>query len=302
MRKFFVIFFVISLLSCSENQGVKDFVENDSPKNGQINLSVDESFKPVIEEQIKVYNSTFPNAKLNVSYKSEVDCFKDLLLDSTRMVIVSRGLEKNESEYYKSILTFEPKYSKVAYDAVAAIVNINNKDSIFSINDLRKMLSGEKKYTVILDGTNATSTVKYLQDSILKGNKFGANVVAVNGSDSVIKMIKNTTNAIGFVGNSWVSNVYDEQQMQNLKEIRLALIECVRCTEKGYFIKASQATLTYGQYPLARHLYYIVKENWLGLGTGFANFLNQERGQLIFKRSCLVPAKMNFNKRQGLIK
>ena len=302
MKKYFIIVAVFIFSSCSNNRSKADFVLNDTPTQGTINLSVDESFKPVIQDQIKVYNSTFPNAKLNVTYKAEVDCFKDLLHDSTRMIIVSRGLTDKESKYYKSQLTFEPKFSQIAYDAVAAIVNIDNRDSVFSFNDLQQILSGNKNYTVVLDGKNATSTVKYLQDSVLKGKSFGPNVVAVSGSDSVIEVIKKIKNAIGFVGNSWVSNVYDEQQMKNLKQIRLALIECVRCTTKGYFFKASQTSLTYGQYPLARPLYFIVKENWLGLGTGFANFLSLERGQLIFRRSCLVPSKMSFNKRQGLIK
>ncbi len=300
MKKY--LFLILILCSCSNNTSEKDFIENDSPKQGTINISVDESFKPVIEEQIKVYNSSFPEAVLKVTYKAEVECFKDLYLDSTRLIIVSRGLTKEENNYFKNYLSFEPKYMQVAYDAVAAIVNINNKDSVFTIDDLRKMMIGEKKYTVILDGNNATSTVKYLQDTILKGKNFSSNVVAVNGSAAVIEAIKSTTNAIGFVGNSWVSNFYDANQMENLKKIKLALIECTRCEEPGYFVKASQASLTYGQYPLARHLYFIVKENWLGLGSGFANFLSLERGQLIFKRSCLVPSKMNFNKRQGLIK
>jgi phosphate transport system substrate-binding protein len=300
MKKYLLVLLI--LVSCSNNKSEKDFIANDTPKQGAINLSVDESFKPVIEEQIKVYHSSFPDAVINVSYKPEVECFKDLYQDSTRMIIVSRGLTKQENNYFKNYLSFEPKYMQVAYDAVAAIVNINNKDSVFTIEDLRKMMSGEKKYTIILDGNNATSTVKYLQDSVLKGKSFSSNVVAVKGSEAVIDAIKNTPNAIGFVGNSWVSNFYDEHQIQNLKKIKLALIECTKCEERGYFVKASQASLTYGQYPLARHLYFIVKENWLGLGSGFANFLSLERGQLIFKRSCLVPAKMNFNKRQGLIK
>ena len=296
------LFVLLFLSACLNNKNEKNFIENDTPKQGTIYISVDESFKPVIDEQIKVYNSTFPNAILKVRYKPEVECFRDLYKDSTRMIIVSRGLTKQENSYFKSYLTFEPKYLQVAYDAVAAIVNINNKDSVFTIEDLRKMMNGEKKYTVILDGNNATSTVKYLQDSILKGKNFSRNVVAVNGSEAVIEAIKTTTNAIGFVGNSWVSNFYDKNQMENLKKIKLALIECTKCNEPGYFVKASQASLTYGQYPLARDLYFIVKENWLGLGSGFANFLSLERGQLIFKRSCLVPSKMNFNKRQGLIK
>ncbi|MFY7899129.1 MAG: phosphate ABC transporter substrate-binding protein, PhoT family, partial [Chitinophagaceae bacterium] len=57
-----------------------------------------------------------------------------------------------------------------------------------------------------------------------------------------------------------------------------------------------------GQYALSRPVYYILKENASGLGTGFTNFMAIERGQLIFRRSFLVPAKMNFNKRKSNIK
>jgi len=40
-------------------------------------------------------------------------------------------------------------------------------------------------------------------------------------------------------------------------------------------------------------LYYILKENYKGLGTGFTSFMKYERGQLIFKRAYL-GAKMGF--------
>jgi phosphate transport system substrate-binding protein len=42
--------------------------------------------------------------------------------------------------------------------------------------------------------------------------------------------------------------------------------------------------------------YYINKENFEGLGTGFTSFLKFERGQLIFKRSYLGPV-MDFEVR-----
>jgi phosphate transport system substrate-binding protein len=301
MKRLFVFAFILLFSFCTQQKDNQP-AKVDAPEKGTINISVDETFKPAIEEQLKVYKSIYPESNINVHYTSETNCFKDLLKDSTRLILVSRGLVKNEREYYNSKLSFYPQFSLIAYDAVALIVNINNKDSVFTIKDLEKILSGEKKYTAIVDGTNATSTVKFLQDSVLKGKAFGSNVVAVNGSDSVIEAIKRTPNAIGFVGNSWVSNGYDNRQINNLKKIKLALVDCRNCDEKGYFAKASQATLMYGQYPLARPLYFIVKENWLGLGTGFTNFLSFERGQLIFRRSCLVPAKMSFNKRQSKIK
>lgn len=66
----------------------------DSPSEGRIRISVEESFKPFIEQELKVFALSFPNASIEVAYKSEIDCFKDLASDSTRMIIVTRGLDK----------------------------------------------------------------------------------------------------------------------------------------------------------------------------------------------------------------
>ncbi|RYF88701.1 MAG: hypothetical protein EOO03_07820 [Chitinophagaceae bacterium] len=48
-----------------------------------------------------------------------------------------------------------------------------------------------------------------------------------------------------------------------------------------------QQSITSRRYPLVRGLYYVNKENYNGLGTGFVNFLKNERGQLIFRRAYL---------------
>ena len=153
-----------------------------------------------------------------------------------------------------------------------------------------------------MDGKNANSTVRYLQDSVLRGLPLGSNVVAAEGSEKVVDAVSNDVNLIGFVGLSWVGDSYDPKQQAYQKKIRTALIECVKCEEKELYAKPSQASLAYGEYPLARPLYYILKENSAGVGTGLMNFMSLERGQLIFRRSFLVPAKMGFNQRTGEIK
>jgi phosphate transport system substrate-binding protein len=55
------------------------------------------------------------------------------------------------------------------------------------------------------------------------------------------------------------------------------------------------------RYPMVRGLYYILKENYGGLGSGFANFMEYERGQLIFRRAYLGPNKINFNIRKATL-
>lgn len=291
-----LLFFV----SCNTSGKKED--TRDTPVKGSINISVDESFKPVIEEQLRVHHSSFPNTNIHVNYVSEAACFRDLQSDSTRMIIVARGLDEKEADYYESKLAFRPQFGILAYDAVTVIVNKASADSVFTIAQLRDILSGKKKVTAVMDGKNATSTVRFLQDSVLRGASFGSNVVATESSEKVIEVISNNPGMIGFVGLSWVGNSYDPKQLAYQKKIRTALVECVKCEEKDLFAKPSQASLTYGEYPLARPLYYVLKESSGGLGSGFMNFLSLERGQLIFRRSFLVPAKMGFNVRTSKIK
>ncbi|OIR12169.1 PBP superfamily domain protein [mine drainage metagenome] len=298
---YFISVYVLLLASCKNNRDA-GYVETDTPKKGTIYISVDESFKPVIEQQIKVYHSSYPEANIIASYKPEVECFKDLMKDSTRLIIVAKGLTKNETSFFENKLSVPPQFAVLAYDAVAVITNINSKDSVFTIADLKNILTGKKNKTVIMDGNNATSSVRYLQDSVLRGASFGKNVVAVNGSAAVIEAIKKTENAIGFVGSSWVGNSDEPQQVEDLKKMRLALIQCVKCNEKDMFAKPSQSTVTFGEYPLVRPLYYIFKDDAGGLGTAFVNFMSLERGQLIFRRSGLAPAKMGFLIRNSKIK
>ena len=291
---------LLFFISCNTTGSKED--TRDTPKKGKVRISVDESFKPVIEEQLRVHHSSFPNTEVIAEYKSEAACFRDLQSDSTRMILVAKGLTDAEAAYYEGKLSYKPQYGVLAYDAVAVIVNRNAKDSVFTIQQLRDILSGKNKVTAVMDGKNATSTVRFLQDSVLKGAPFGSNVVAANNSEKVVEFVSGSENMIGFVGLSWVGDNYDRKQQAYQKKIRLALVECVACLEKDVFAKPSQASITYGQYPLARPLYYILKENAAGLGTGFMNFMSLERGQLIFRRAFLAPAKMAFTNRRGNIK
>lgn len=299
-RNWTVVTVVFFTMACNNDDN--KITSEDSPTAGTIHISVDESFKPVMEQQIKVHHSSFPNTKIEVSYKSEADCFRDLQQDSTRMVIVARGLNKQEDTFFENQLSYPVQYGELAYDAVAIILNKAGKDSVFTFEKLRKILSGQTATTVVMDGNSATSTVRYLRDTILHGAPFGPNVVAAKNSEDVLAKVAERADAIGFVGLSWIGDSYNTTQLEYLKKVNLGLVECTKCEEKGLYAKPSQATISRGQYALSRPVYYILKENATGLGTGFMNFMSMERGQLIFRRASLVPAKMGFTKRTGTIK
>lgn len=286
-----------SLLSCNPKKPVGPVI-TDSPTSGTINISVDESFKPVIDEQIKVYEASNPGTKIIAHYKPEADCIRDLVRDSaTRMIMITRGLTRKEEKYFEDSIGFVPIWDKVATDAMAIVVNKKSNDSVFSIASLQKQLSGGlgNRQQIVFDGLNATSTVRFAIDSILRGKKFDTSVVkALKNTTEVLNYVAENVDAIGVVGNSWIGNPEDTAQLAMLKKVKIAYVKCETCSDSPY-VKPSQFSIMALRYPLVRGLYYIVKENFHGLGSGFMSFMKYERGQLIFRRAYLWPGKIDFN-------
>jgi phosphate transport system substrate-binding protein len=291
------------IISCTNNE-VKPTAPVDTPTSGTVQISVDESFRPVIEEEIKVFEATHPGTKIIAAYKPEAECLKDLFKDSaTRMVIVTRGLTVKEARYFTDTLSYVPRSERIAADAIAVVVNTKSTDTTFTLSQLQQLLSGEANNNkkIVFDGLTATSAVRFAIDSILKGKKFDSNKVqAAKSSWDVLNYVAGDENAIGFVGISWIGNPEDTAQVNMLRKVKIAYIKCEPCLDSPY-VKPTQAGIMTRRYPLVRGLYYILKENYSGLGSGLASFMQYERGQLIFRRAYLQPGTMNFGTRNVIV-
>ncbi len=302
MRSFALITLaVLGLLACEANKKKAKVIAGDDTFNsGTIHISVDESFAPIIDEQIKVFMSQNPKATIIPHYKPEAECLKDMLEDSTRMVIVTRGLTPDEELFYKDTLSFVPMWGKLANDAITVLVNNKSKDSLFSVAEIKSMLNGTTSYPydLVMDGIKATSTVRFLIDSVLRGQPMAGKVMAAQNSEGVIDYVAKHPNALGFIGVSWIGNKEDSTQLTFMKKVNIAALQCANCPEEVY-VRPYQANIAMKRYPLNRGVYYILKENYSGLGKGFVNFLTHEKGQLIFRRGYLVPDRMGFQIRKA---
>lgn len=298
------LFFALGIFITACNSGsLKETPLYDTPNYGTIRISVDESFRPVIEEEIKVYEATHPGTKINADYKPEAECLKDFFRDSAiKLVVVTRSLTVKEARYLDDSLSFVPRSDRLASDAVAVVVNAKSTDTTFTLKQLQQLLTGQvnNNKKLVFDGLSATSTIRFAMDSILKGKKFDlAKVQAAKNSKEVLNFVAGDENAIGFVGISWIGNPEDTAQVNMLRKIKIAYIECVACLDSPY-VKPTQASIMTRRYPLVRGLYYILKERSLGLASGLAGFMQYERGQLIFRRAYLQPA-MDFSVRKVII-
>ncbi|WP_240040682.1 MULTISPECIES: PstS family phosphate ABC transporter substrate-binding protein [Chitinophagaceae] len=268
----------------------------DTREEGTIHISADESFKPVIDAQVAVYEASYPKTKINVHYKPEAECLKDFGVDSIRMVIATRGFTPAEEAFIADSFKIAARQQSLAYDAIAVLVHPSSADSLFTMQELRELLNGSnKKLTPVFDGLKATSTVRYIMDSVLRGEQLSPSVVAARTSEEVVDYVARTPKAIGFVGVSWVGNSQDSLQLSFMQKVKIASIESRDVA--GAYIQPVQANIYLGRYPMIRPLVYTLKERHRGLGNGFAAFMAGQRGQLVFRRAYLVPAQLRLNVR-----
>lgn len=134
-------------------------------------------------------------------------------------------------------------------------------------------------------------------DSVLRGGSLGKNVVAAPNSPEVIDYVARTPNAVGFVGIEWVGDADDPAQQAALRKVRIARVEST--DSAGGFVLPVQYLIYTRTYPMIRSLVYVLKEKEQGLAGSFANFLRNDRGQLIFRRAYIFPAVRPFYMRDA---
>lgn len=282
-----VLLFLSMAISCGDGSSAPE----DTLSSGKINISVDETFKPIVEQQLMVFDSSFPDADIRIQYKSESACIQDFLKDRSRLILVTRELSDIENKLLQTKKVV-PTSLPLAKDGVAVILHNSSVDTILSISELKGILAGVfiRKYSVVFDN-QGSSTLRYMRDSLMGSRPFGANVFAAKNNDSVIQYVSRNPNAIGFVSVSYVADYDDPEGLGFLSSVRIAE---VTNDKLGESFKPYQVNIAPNKYPLTRVLYYIHRETYPGLGTGFANFLARERGQLIFKQARLFPLRMNI--------
>ncbi|TPE45211.1 PstS family phosphate ABC transporter substrate-binding protein [Pontibacter mangrovi] len=291
---------VAALSSCGNNSGEK----LDTPTSGNINISVDESFKPVIESEISTFEGIYKYANVEAAYKAEGEVVKDLLNDSTRIAVISRELTPEEKAVFDKQNRI-PRVTKIAIDAVALITNKQNPDTLITLDELKKVFRGDIKnwkdlsegsdlgdITIVFDNNNS-STARFVKDSVLASNKLPENTFASNSHKALIDYVEENKNALGVIGVNWISDFDDSTAVGFLKRINVLGIstEAAPQSTESYY-QPYQAYIAQQAYPLRRYLYIISTEGRAGLGTGFASYVASDKGQRLILKSGLVPATM----------
>src|SRR6218665_3367074 len=235
----------------------------ESVQTGNITMLVDETLLPVIQDEVEIFESRF-DAKITLLPKSETEIIIDLMQDNSKVAIMARKLTTEEFNNFQS-RKIKPEQARFAIDAIALIAKKNTKGLVFD---------------------NPNSSTARLFNQLAGFTVFPSNgIFSFKTNDEVIKYVSENNGMIGVVGLNWINNPTPAMKQYLDKINVLSIIG----NSKNSANFPSQNDIAEGKYPLARDLYIVNCQGFVGLGQGFSTFLTGESGQRIILKAGLVP-------------
>ncbi|MDE6084261.1 MAG: substrate-binding domain-containing protein [Muribaculaceae bacterium] len=295
---------------------------------GSATLFCDDGFRNVLDEEVEVFEYTYPNSSIIPFYVSEADAIDSLLANKTQAIITSRELTQDQVKFMKSKYKRIVRQHCIAVDAVALIVNKDNPVSSLSMSDIKEILTGNITKWNQLAGSDTTaiklvfdnagsSTVSFMRDKFLgeKGKITDkTNSYALKNNAQVFDYVKKQKDAIGIISVNWLGddlsvakkvplekrmeeyNVVNDTVATNLTT-EVKILKVSNPTEDNDFstigYKPYQAYIYSGEYPLFRKIYMISTASKSTVLNSFYVFMTGTVGQKIISKTGILPYHMN---------
>jgi phosphate transport system substrate-binding protein len=268
--------------------------------SGTAVIASDEALMPLINAEIDVFQSIYNYASIDCKFGSEYDAINLLLQEKTRLAIIARPLNEEESASLKS-KSLIPESIPLAYDAIALIVRSEHQTLALSMDQISQLMSGKITDWNQLDKSVPSSPIKlvfdaessgvlrYLNEKLNLNRKVSGDITFAGDSQKVIEMVAANANAIGFVGYNWLSELENLKVQETLTKISLVAVSASTTTGTSNSYIPSLSSLYNNTYPLIRRVYAIYTDPAASLARGFLSHLTSEKGQKIIYRFGLKP-------------
>lgn len=311
----------MGVMSCGE-------IKRGEYAKGSATIFCDDGFRNILDEEIDVFEYSYPDASIIPFYVSESDAIDSLLADKTQAIISTKELTKEQKDYMKTKFKRIVRSECIAVDAVALIVNKDNPVNSLSMEDIRDLLTGKISRWSQLAASDTTtvqlvfdsqgsSTVSYMREKFLpKGVRISdnPNARAQKNNAEVFDIVKKDPNAIGIISVSWLGD-----NLQNAKKVpvneRMSSYEnetdtiVSSLTTEVKILKVSNPTaendftpiafapyqvyIDSGEYPLFRKVYMISTASNSTVLHSFYTFVTGFVGQKIISLTGIMPYHVN---------
>lgn len=172
----------------------------------------------------------------------------------------------------------------IAYDAIAVVVNNNNKVSKLTRQQLEgiftgkitnwKQVGGDDLNIVVYSRESSSGTYEFFKEHVMKNKNFKPSVLSMPATNAIIQSVKQTKGAIGYVGLAYVNS--------SVKALHVSY-------DNKNFVAPSVANAKNKTYPIVRPLLYYYAANNEKKVKPFISFILSAEGQKIVSQMGYVP-------------
>lgn len=273
---------ILGLVSCGGEK--KEATETKEVQKTSISLKGSDTVLPLGQKEAEVYMQKDSTTSITVTGGGSGVGVTALIDNSTDIAMSSRDLKMDE----KLKLTDNKKEIEqitIAFDALAVVVNPENKVSKLTREQIEKIFTGEitnwkqvggiNEKIVVYSRESSSGTYEFFKEHVLNKKNYASSVLSMPATGAIVQSISQTKGAIGYIGLAY--------ETKDVKSI------AVSYDEGKTFVMPSITAAKDKTYPISRPLYYIYDKTNAAKVKSFVDFALSAEGQKIVLEVGYVP-------------
>jgi phosphate transport system substrate-binding protein len=262
---------------------------------GALKVQADEAVLPSIRAEAEEFQREYPDSRIEVHAADARAAISDFALDSIRVIVTGRALNKEERDALTAGKIQFDEY-RVALSAVAVIANNENPLDHLRVSQLDSILtgaitrwpSGHGPIDLVIGGRNS-SINEVVRTTIMQGKDITMAATPIDSSLARIAYVRTHRGALGLVGVNWLKGLDNDVTIMALGTPGVS----PDSTEPpGQYYSPAQAYVYKGYYPISTPVFIYSREIDRNVALGFISFVTSGPGQKVFLNNGLVPVTM----------
>ena len=277
--------------SCSRQQVGGDKQSETQTQKQSVTVKGSDTMVHLASTWAETFMQAHPEIEVAVTGGGSGTGIAALLNGTTDICAASRKMKEKENDLAaeKSI---DPKEFVVARDGIAVVINPENPIKALTLEQIRKIYTGEYKswsqvggpddQIVVLSRESSSGTYVFFQEHVLEKKDYRQDARLMPATSAIIQSVSADKWSIGYVGLGYAVEAGEKAKMLGVK-----------VDDEAAVVMPSEKTVDSGEYSIARPLHLYTAGDPQGSVKEFIDFCLGPEGQKIVRETGYVPLRNN---------
>lgn len=276
----------IFLLSALVLGACKNAGEKQDQKGNAIQIKGSDTVLPLTQKSAEYFMKSHPEVSIAVVGGGTGTGITALMDGNTDIAMASRDLKGEEKlKLQEKQIQIETK--TIAVDALAVVVNPQNKVEKLTREQLEKIfigeitnwkeVGGEDLAIVVYSRENSSGTYEFFKEHVMDKKNYASSVLNMPATGAIVQSISQTKGSIGYIGLAYMTS--------DIKSLQVSY-------DGGQnFVAPSIEAAMNKTYPIARPLYYFYDVKSADKVKSFVDFCLSAEGQKVVQEIGYIPVQ-----------